>query len=530
MRNLVETRILAIVLAVGQISSALAANRYNLAFSTYICGMNGDYIRDVCADNHGNIIAVGGTSSPDFPTTAGAYCRTYHTGGKSLGDFGPMDVFVMKFSPSGQLLWSTLFGGPNYDRAYGVEVDNRGFIYVAGRAGEGLPIKPGVFQVSFVDTVGTNLGAYGKQNGFVAKFTPDGQLMWASYVGSGQLCRDIAVDDQGEIYLPSGWNGIGQAPPASWFANGYQKTPKGDGGDSCVLKIKSDGSRVLWGTWLCGSGTDNIAAMVRVDAHRNVYYANNTASTDMPTPGNGRHTYSGGPNDFYVAKLSPDGSNLIYGTYLGGSGDEEVDTHELAVDAQGNAYVAVWTTSTDWSVTHGVFQPNPGGGSSDLAICKIGPDGAILACSYLAGSGHENAEGLSVDSSGNVYVTGTTYSANFPTAGIPYQSAYGGANGRYDGNAFLTIIAPDLKNLVYSSFVGKQCSITGQNAYGGFHASALSPDGSWIVGGSWYSSNWPTLQAFQSTYNPRGNGHAVLARFVPVSRDVQPRSSDRRSK
>jgi Beta-propeller repeat len=530
MKKLVKIGVWMLLCVTGHVLSASERNHFNLDFSTYICGMNGDYIRDVCVDNRGNIIAVGGTSSPDFPTTAGAYCRTYHTGGQSLGDFGPMDIFVSEFSASGRLLWSTFLGGPNYDRAYGVEVDNHGFIYVAGRAGEGLPVKPSVFQANFVDTVGTNLGAYGKQNGFVAKFTPDGQLMWASYVGSGQLCRDIAVDDQGDIYLPSGWNGVGQAPPASWFTTGYQKAPKGDSGDACILKVKSDGTRVLWGTWLCGSGTDSVAAMVRVDVNRNVYFANNTSSKDMPSPGNGRHTYGGGHNDFYVAKLSPDGSNLIYGTYLGGSGDEQVDTHELVVDAQGNAYVAVWTTSTDWPVTPGVLQPNPGGGSSDLAICKIGPDGTVLACSYLGGRGHENAEGLSVDSVGNVYVTGTTYSADFPTVGIPYQSTYGSANGNYDGNAFLTIIAPDLRSLVYSSFVGKQCSITGQNAYGGFHTSALSPDGSWIVGGSWYSSNWPTVHAFQTTYNPSGNGHAVLARFVPASRCLHPGSSPRRSK
>jgi hypothetical protein len=506
--------------------------QYSLAFSTYIGGTRSDWIRDVCVDNQGNIIAVGGTQSPDFPTTAGAYCRTFHTGGRSLGSGGPCDVIVMKFSPTGQLLWSTFLGGPNYDRAYGVKVDGQGYIYVAGRAGEGFPVTAGSFQTTFVDTNGANLGLYGKQNGFVAKLSPDGsQLIWASYVGSGQLCRDIAIDDQGDIYLPSGWNGAGQAPPASWFANGYQKAPKmgggnpaGADGDTCVLKITSDGSQVLWGTWLCGSGSDKIGAMVRVDPNYYAYYAGWTSSTDMPTPGNGRHTYGGGPNDFYVAKLTPDGSDLVYGTYLGGSGDEEVDTHELAVDGQGNAYVGVWTTSTNYPTTPGVFQPKYGGGGNDEGITKIGPDGAWLASTYLGGSNSENIEGMSVDGAGNIYVTGTTHSPDFPTAGVPYQASYGSGSGAYDGNAFMAVIAADFKSLLYSTFVGQRSSITGQNAYGGIHASFLAPDGSWVVAGSWCSSGWPTENAYQSYVGGVSPDYAdaTVARFTPGSGDPAP--------
>jgi hypothetical protein len=517
-------------------SPVLAVDSYDPAFSTYIGGTRSDWIRDVCVDNQGNIIAVGGTQSPDFPTTPGAYCRTFHLGGRSLGSGGPCDVFVMKFSPDGQLLWSTLLGGPNYDRAYGVEADSQGYIYVAGRAGEEFPVTPGAFQTTFIDTVGTNLGLYGKQNGFVAKLAPDGsQLIWASYVGSGQLCRDIAIDDQNDIYVPSGWNGVGQAPPAAWFANGYQKAPRGGGnptgadGDTCVLKIKSDGSQILWGTWLCGSGRDKIAAMVRVDPNGYVYYAGWTNSADMPTPGNGRHTYGGGPNDFYVARLTPDGSDLVYGTYLGGSGDDEVDTHELAVDAQGNAYVGVWTNSTNYPTTPGVFQPKYGGGSNDEGVTKIAPDGALLASTYLGGSGSENIEGMSVDDAGNVYLTGTTHSPDFPTAGIPYQPSYGSPSGNYDGNAFLVVIAADFQSLVYATFVGQKSSITGQNAYGGIHASFLASDGSWVVGGSWCSAGWPIQNAGQGYVGGVSPDYAdaVLARFVPLSATPAPPANRR---
>jgi hypothetical protein len=131
-----------------------------------------------------------------------------------------------------------------------------------------------------------------------------------------------------------------------------------------------------------------------------------------------------------------------------------------------------------------------------------------------------------VDGAGNVYVSGTTRDPGFPIAGTPFQSAYGPdrtAEGqRYEGNGFLTIIAADFKSLLYSTFVGKECSMRDQNAYGGFHANTLAPDGSIIVGGSWHSAGFPTRNAFIPTYAggplepPFAASDAVLCRFVPV--------------
>jgi hypothetical protein len=290
------------------------------------------------------------------------------------------------------------------------------------------------------------------------------------------------------------------------------------------LKVKSDGSKVVWGTWLCGSGRDHAAAMIAVDPRKRVYFAQYTSSRDLPTAGKGRKTYGGGENDIYLACLSPDGSELIYGTYLGGSGDEMFDTHELAVDAQGNAYVAAWTSSTDCPVTPGVFQPNPGGDKADQAVCKIGPDGELLACSYLGGRGADNIEGIAVDAAGNVYVTGTTRSPDLPVSGAPLQSAYAPGGGVLDGNGFVAVIAADFTHLTYASFVGGKSSVVGKNGYGGFHASALAPDGSWVAAGSWHGAGFPTRNAYHADYSggptnpPYAASDAVIMRLVPISK------------
>ena len=120
--------------------AGLAPVSSSLVFSTYIGGSQEDLIRDVTTDASGNIYITGGTASPDFPTTPGAFQTTHG---------GWMDVFVAKLNPNGQLLWSTRIGGPDYDRAYGLEVDNQGYVYVAGRAGPGFPTTANAFQPTY---------------------------------------------------------------------------------------------------------------------------------------------------------------------------------------------------------------------------------------------------------------------------------------------------------------------------------------------------------------------------------------------
>ena len=209
-----------------------------LVFSTYIGGSQEDLIRDVTTDASGNIYITGGTASPDFPTTAGAFQTTHG---------GSMDVFVAKLTPNGQLLWSTRIGGPNYDRAYGLEVDNQGYVYVAGRAGPGFPTTANAFQPTYQ---GFYTGAaYGDQNAFVCKLMPDGaSLVFCSYIGPWQLVRDIDMDGSGDIYVAGSDDTARQTsiPPATWFANAFQQMSRG-ASDLVVAKIATNGSRVGMG-------------------------------------------------------------------------------------------------------------------------------------------------------------------------------------------------------------------------------------------------------------------------------------------
>lgn len=492
---------------------------YGLAFSTYLGGSNWEHARDVVSDAAGNVVVVGGTGSANFPTTAGAYNRTYNAGQNptpgtmGTGSFGPCDGFVSKFDPSGKLLWSTFIGGPAYDRIYAVELDAQGYVYVSGRAGPGMPVTAGAFQQTYSGT--SNPSNYGNQNGFIAKLSPDGAtLIWCSYVGVGELVRDLAVDADGDIYGVLSRAALSSNTMPAAFANAFTNAFRpawGAGTETGIVKVKSDGTQVLWATWLGGSGNESGPASVRVDANEQPCISFFTTSTDVVTAGANADSTNGGLNDMFVAKLNASGSALIYGTYLGGSGDDTMETHSLALDGAGDAYVACITQSSNWPVTPGTAGTALKG-NSDIGLAKIGPDGGRLMSTVLGGTGGENPDGIQVDAAGRIILVTETNSTDFPLPpGVAHQPANGGA---WDG--VMCVIAPDMTELEYGSYLGGTLYDNGRTA-------CLTPDGSVCLAGGTLSTNWPVLRPFQSTFGggsnafAPGSGDCIFAKFCELS-------------
>lgn len=486
-------------------TQAWAAEWYALSFSTYLGGGNWEHARDVCVDKAGNVYMVGGTASTNFPVTPGSYQQQQNTTGTDIGSGGYCDGFVAKFSPAGNLIWCTYLGGPNYDRVYGVEVDDAGHVYVAGRAGPGFPVTAGAFQTTF-QGAGSG-GAYGKQNAFVAKLSPDGSnLVWASYVGVGGLCRDLALDHDGDIYLPLGYTGSGAVPPAQWFTNAFQKTPRG-GSECGVVKVANSGSNVLWATWLGGTANETQSASVRVDQGKTVYLFFNTQSPNMPTTDGAHDRTQNGGEDTFLARLSADGSSLLYGTYLGGTGTEwAVNTHNLALDPASNAYVSVVTASADFPTTPGAFKRSLSG-TNDIAIVKFSPTGSLVFSTFVGGSGTDNPDGIYADSQGNVFFVGETQSSDFPTTSNAFQRTFGGKS-----DAVAVRLSADFASLLYSTFLGGTNADNGRSAF-------LGEDGSLYVTGASDGPGWPIKHAWQSAFagggGRYGNGDCVLAKFIP---------------
>jgi len=438
-------------------------------------------VRDIEFDNSGNIFVAGGAFSANFPTTAGAYDRTFGSGGTSFGSAGPADAFVMKFNRSGQLLWSTFVGGPNHDRAYGLEIAPDGGVIIAGRAGEGFPTTPGVIQPTFAGDTAPN-GAYGKQDGFVAKLSADGStLLWSTYFGSSKsgFLRDVGVDANNKVYVA----GAMFAGLAHITGNALQQAPNGQH-DLVYARLNSTATAVEYATYIGGNepaGETQGTPSIFVTAGRDVYVAIEEGGNGAPTtPGAFRRNSAGGV-DFLIAKFSP-ADQLVYATYLGGAGDEDLETHNIAVDGAGRLALASISSSTNYPVTAGAFRQAFGGGVNDGVVSILSADGSSLAASsYFGGSGTEDLQGVEFAPNGLLYFSGGTGSSGIPTSSDAFQTNFAGGT-----DAFLAGMAADLKTLPFFSYLGGSDLESAR-------AMDVASDGAIAFGGVTQSPNFPIL-------------------------------------
>ncbi len=301
----------------------------------------------------------------------------------------------------------------------------------------------------------------------------DPTISWSSYLGGSGWDSNarVAVDGSGNV-LVVGRAGSADFPTMSGFDTTYAA------GDAFVTKISSAGA-LLWSTYLGGAGLDNGDAVV-ADAAGNVFVGGTTSSADFPTTG-GFDTSRGGASDAFVAKLSSAGA-LTWSSYLGGSLSESSYPISMAIDATGDVYVGGGTESTDFPTTAGV--DTSFGGKTDAFITKVTSAGAVAWSTYLGGTSFEQVEGIAIDGSGNVLLTGNTTSADFPTTG-------GFDTTTSSGDAFVTKLSPS-GGVVWSSFLGG----TGVD-YG--HAIAVDSAGNAFVVGHTGSGAFPTTGGFDTT-------------------------------
>ena len=262
---------------------------------------------------------------------------------------------------------------------------------------------------------------------------------------------------------------------------------------------------LVYSTYLGGSSAEIDAGLgggIAVDSAGNAYVTGFTASTDFPTASPFQSTcpidqylYCG---DAFVTKLAPDGQSLVYSTYLGGSGGDYAA--DIVVDDAGNAYIVGNTQSVDFP-TANAFQAGCAGtdtGCYDAFVTKLAANGqSIVYSTFLGGSSnYEAAYDLAVDGAGNAYVTGYTYSVDFPTANA-IQPACALDQYGFCRDVFITKFAADGKSLVYSTFLGGN-EIYEEVAFG----IAVDDAGNAYVTGYTQSFDFPTANALQSTCRP----------------------------
>ena len=408
-------------------------------FVTVLPGSHAEQARDVTVDAGGNIIIVGGTHSTDFLVD---HDLRETAGDTAYGSAGPMSVFVVKLDPAGVVIWSTLLGGPNYDRAYAVEVDETGDIYVAGRAGPGFPTTPGVVQAGFAGDTSAD-SAYGQQDGFICKLSADGsQLVWSTYLGDGDLSfiRDLDLDPTGNIYVALHSRG-----PFPHVTAGADQAAPGGGYDVVVARLDRTATRVTWATHLGGAGDEQVPT-IRVDREGRVFVVTATTSDGLATAA-AYQPERRGASDMLVARYTPAGLRDAT-TYYGGSADEQVETHHLALDPDDRPVIGAFTMSADLPIRSNVgpFRPRYGGdGDGFVAILSPGLT-ELAAATYVGGSGGEHVEGMAVDSTGHVHVGGETRSYNLPSTGPT----------RFQGvsDAWVATLSPGLDDVLALDYLG----------------------------------------------------------------------------
>jgi hypothetical protein len=251
---------------------------------------------------------------------------------------------------------------------------------------------------------------------------------------------------------------------------------------------------LVYSTYLGGSASDG-AYGVAVDASGAMYIAGTTSSTNFPGASFPASDAAGSYHVF-VTKLNQSGSAIVYSTYLGGNGNDFAN--DLAIDSAGEAFVVGATSSSNFPIA--TTLQSGYGGSYDGFVTKLSTIGSMVFSTYVGGSLNDQAEGVAVDGAGEAFVTGLTFSTNFPTAS-PLQ----GVNLAASGTAFVAKLNAAGSAFVYSTYLGGST----QDAA---NAIAIDSAGEAYIVGSTSSTNFPTVAPLQ-TNNQGGPGDAFVAKL-----------------
>jgi uncharacterized repeat protein (TIGR01451 family) len=476
--------------------SKLNASGTGLIYSTYLGGSDYDNAAGIAVDSAGNAYVAGGTTSTDFPTTAGAMqrvCAPENIWNHSTCTLANIETtcsapaynyngFVTKLDPTGStLVYSTYIGGTGNDQLHAIAVDSLGDAYVAGHA----------TSKAYADINCIVDGAYAPVN--------------YPYPTTG-----------------SGYEGIGQTQ--------YQ-SPTSDTFYWTFSKLAADGSALVYSSDLYGGvnppSTINSAGAIAIDAGGNAYVTGYAYDGTFPATSGAFQTACGScPTypDAFVAKFNPSQSgaaSLAYGTYLGGNGGDA--GFAIAADAAGNAYVAGATgevfggndpASTNFPTSKKAFQgacPGTCAPSGNGFVTKLNPAGSSLIYStYFGGGTPDNRTeiyGLALGPGGKAFVTGFTNDPAFPTQN-PLQSGVGSL-----GDAFVAEFNASAAALVFSSPIGG----SGPDSGGGIAVDAKG--NAYVAGGTGSTSGaqpyFPTsFGAFQTGCGDLGTCDGYYDGFV----------------
>ncbi len=464
----------------------------HIEWSTYYGGTALDGFRDLTTDDLGNVYAIGSTESADIMSVNNAHQAVNN---------GQVDVILSKFDNAGVLIWSTYFGGAGVDNGQGIDIDINGNVVITGTTSSAA-------NIAFGSNVHQSVH-HGDRDMFVAKFDPNGTLLWATYLGGpeGESANDVITDSQGNIII-TGWS----ASSAQVAFNGQDLTYSGGntwGGDIVIAKFNPNGG-LLWSTYR-GDIDDDLGLQVKVNLNDDIFVSGWTSSPiNIATPGTWQDTKVNANNttDAFLTKLDRNG-NILWSSYYGGQENEYGDA--LHIDDNGFIYLGGPTNTISGITTSGTWQ-NTNGGNYDGFLTKFDANGQRLWGTYYGGNGNDDIYGIDVNTSGDIFITGTTASASNIATANAHQEILGG-----NKDAFVAQLSPQGQR-IWASYLGGNAD---ESCYGisVFQNAQIFISGAAAsnTGISFGASHQPALSAISDGF---------VTKFVPCSPFSIPISSN----
>jgi hypothetical protein len=472
-----------------------------LIYSTFFGGSAGDNISSMVLDNSGSLSFAGSTNSLNFPTLNAV--QSSYAGGSS-------DTYVTKLSNDGSyVIYSTYIGGSspsnNSEAALAIAVDDADNAYVTGFTNSNN--FPVVNSLS-----GYHGGVPGSTDGFVFKLSSDGDsLLYSTYLGGsdGDYPTGIAADGPGNAYI-AGWTFSSDYPTVNAFQPSSGGTISGQNIDSFVSKLDSQGNSLVYSTYLGGSSNDYNGG-IAIDSSGNAYIAGYTSSNNFPISNAFQSQKSSNTMssfDAYLTKLSPNGQNLTYSTYLGGNSPYGASNvaQSVTVDNNGDAFVVGSTDSPNFPTLNALQPTLIGWPNNNAFITEFNTSGdGLIFSTFLGGHNNTSASKVVLGNDGYIYVAGGTQSVDFPVVD-PVQASISGGQ-----DAFVSRITPNGGALSLSTYLGG----SGDDYSGGV---AVDGTGNIYIGGTTGSSNFPIINSIQPGIG--GQQDAFLSKISPLSRQL----------
>jgi hypothetical protein len=379
----------------------------NLIWGNYIGGNSLDYSTALCTFNN-LLYKCGYTLSTSNIATAGVHQTTLS---------GSFDSYLVKYTSAGVMVWGTYFGGTDVDAVYSAATDSNGNIFVGGDT----------FSTSNVASPGSHQPAYGGgiDDAMLFKFNSFGQRLWSTYYGGSfhDIIGHLCVDVNDNVFICG--HTESSDPNVMATAGAYQTT-YASAYDVFVAKFSPLGVR-QWGTYFGDTGADE-AWGIDTDPNGDVYVSGFTASLfSISTPTAHQTTFGGGNNDCFVIKLNSAGTNLIWGTYYGGNGDENGTSVEVA----GGKVFLVGTTTSSINISSASSFQTSQSGAEDGFLVSFNTNGARLWGTYYGGVDADYVNDLFLDANNDVLFCGQTLSQSGISTGGAYQASIADPNN-YD--------------------------------------------------------------------------------------------------